>query len=114
METYPDFGYGQRPDGTNKGPGFAAQILPDGSVMTEYSLGPVGALYPAVYQDITPWDMQTLSNVYQYGYDPLQWEVFDRAYQSSLLRAMQGQPAFWTSADGTPGTVQIGAGYMPR
>lgn len=57
METYPDFSYGQRPDGTNKGPGFAAQILPDGSVMTEYSLGPVGALYPAVYQGITPWDM---------------------------------------------------------
>ena len=106
METYPDFGYGQRPDGTNKGPGFAAQILPDGAVMTEYSLGPAGALYPAVYQGITPWDMETLSNVYQYGYD--------RAYQSSLLRAMQGQPPFWTPADGMPGTVQIGAGYMPR
>lgn len=71
METYPDFGYGQRPDGTNKGPGFAAQILHDGAVMTEYSLGPAGALYPAVYQGITPWDMETLSNVYQYGYDPL-------------------------------------------
>lgn len=102
METYPDSGCGQRPDGTDKGPGFASRILPDGSVMTEYSPGPVGALCPAVYLGIC-------RRVYQYGCDPLQWEVFDRAYQSSLLRAMQGQPPFWT-----PGTVRTGAGYMPR
>lgn len=32
-----DWGYGSRIDGTQKGPGFAAQRLPDGSVMTEFS-----------------------------------------------------------------------------
>lgn len=32
---YPDYGLGQRLDGTNKGPGFASAELPDGSVMTE-------------------------------------------------------------------------------
>lgn len=40
METYPDFGYGQRPDGTNKGPGFAAQILPDGFCYDRVFPGP--------------------------------------------------------------------------
>ena len=30
-------GYGPRIDGTEKGPGFAAQYLPNGSIMTEYS-----------------------------------------------------------------------------
>ena len=68
-----DWGYGFRIDGTPKGPGFAAQRLPDGNVMTEFSLGRPDFLYPAVYQGITPWDMQTLANVASQGYDPLQW-----------------------------------------
>lgn len=107
-----DWGYGFRIDGTPKGPGFAAQRLPDGNVMTEFSLGRPDFLYPAVYQDITPWDMQTLANVASQGYDPLQWEVYDRAYQSALVRVMQGLSPFWMPSDGTPGTMRYGAAYQ--
>lgn len=99
-----DYGFGQRPDGSFKGPGFAAQTLPGGDIMTEWSLGPPQELYPAVYPGITPWDMQTLANVAIYGYDPQANEVYDRAYEASLLRAMQGLPAFYTPQDGQPGT----------
>lgn len=106
------WGYGPRIDGTQKGPGFAAQTLPDGSVMTEFSLGRPDFLYPAVYQGITPWDMQTLANVASRGYDPLQQEVFDRAYQSALVRVMQGLSPFWMPSDGTPGTMRYGAAYQ--
>lgn len=42
-----NWGYGFRIDGTPKGPGFAAQRLPDGSVMTEFSLGRPDFLYQA-------------------------------------------------------------------
>lgn len=104
-----DYGWGQRIDGTYKGPGFAAMELPNGDVMTEWSLGPPQELYPAVYQGIPPWDMQTLANVAMYGYDPLEQEVYDRAYESYLIRAMQGLPAFWTPQDGQPGL-----NYVPR
>ena len=107
-----DWGYGFRIDGTPKGPGFAAQRLPDGNVMTEFSLGRPDFLYPAVYQGITPWDMQILANVASQGYDPLQWEVYDRAYQSALVRVMQGLSPFWMSSDGTPGTMRSGAAYQ--
>lgn len=106
---YENFDLGQRLDGTYKGPGFASATLPDGSVMTELSLGPAESLYPAVYQDITPWDLQTLVNVGTYGYDPLQGEVFQRAYEASLLRAVQGLPPFWQPSDGW-----TGLNYTPR
>lgn len=106
-----DWGYGFRIDGTPKGPGFAAQRLPDGNVMTEFSLGSPDFLYPGVYQDITPWDMQTLANVAFRGYDPLQQEVYDRAYQSTLVRVMQGFSPFWMPSDGMPGTMRYGLAY---
>lgn len=97
-----------RLDGTPKGPGFATGTLPDGSVVTELSLGhpDMGAFYPMVYQDITPWDLQTVMNVAQYGYDPLEQEVASRAYEAYLVRAMMGLPAFWTPADGQSGLQQ--------
>lgn len=35
-----DYGYGKRPDGSFKGPGFLGPLRrPDGDVMTEYSIG---------------------------------------------------------------------------
>lgn len=100
-----------RLDGTPKGPGFASATLPDGSVITEMSLGhpATGAFFPMVYEGITPWDMQTVQNMAQYGYDPLQYEVMDRAYTQYLVRAMMGLPAFWTPADGMSGLQ-----YTPR
>lgn len=98
-----EIGWGPRIDGTMKGPGFDAAILPNGDVMTEYSLGDERFLYPSIYQGITPWDMQTLQNVAMYGYDPLQYEVFNRARNVALQRASQGLSTFWTPADGQPG-----------
>lgn len=96
----------QRLDYTVKGPGFDAQYLPDGSVMTEFSAGDPRygvPLYPTVYQGITPWDMLTLSNVANYGYDPLQEEVFQRAGEVASQRIANGQSPFWTPADGSSG-----------
>ena len=95
-----------RLDGTPKGPGFDAQYLSDGSIMTEFSLGDPRygvPLYPSVYQGITPWDMQTLANVVQYGYDPLQFEVFRRAGEVASQRIANGLSPFWTPADGQSG-----------
>lgn len=106
-ERYPDYGFGRRLDGTNKGPGFASIDLPDGSVMTEFSAGdmrypnPFGALYPTVYEGITPWDLETLAEVATYGYSPLQEEVFARAYETAVIRSGQGKPPFWTEGEPT-------------
>lgn len=112
---YPDYGLGQRLDGTNKGPGFASAELPDGSVMTEFGAGdmrypnPFGALYPTVYEGITPWDLQTLAHVATYGWDPLQEDVFDRAYEAAVVRAGEGKLPFWTAGEPTQSQIS----YMP-
>lgn len=105
MADYPNFNLGQRIDGTYKGPGFAAMLLPDRSVMTEYSAGGgnAGMFYPLVYQGITPWDMQTLANDAQYGYDPLMPQVAQSAYLQAIVRAGQGLPPFWQTQDGYTG-----------
>lgn len=105
MAVYEDFGLGQRLDGTPKGPGFAVGFLPDHSVMTEYSAGGgnAGLLYPLVYQGITPWDMQTLVNDAQYGYDPLFNHVAQGAYLQAIVRMGQGLPPFWQPQDGYTG-----------
>lgn len=108
---YPDYGFGQRPDGTNKGPGFAGDYS-NGQMITELSLGPANALYPAVYQGIMPWEMQTLVDASQFTprnnmpgiiMNPQVRQVFDNAYVGSLMRAMQGLPPFWQPQDGPPG-----------
>ena len=108
-DIYPDYGYGSRLDGTMKGPGFNRFNLPDGSIMTEFSLGPPDQLYPAVYQGISIPEMMTLSNVYMYGYDPMMHQVYNNAYNAYLERVSQGLPAFYSPAyDGPPG------GYVDR
>lgn len=111
MVEYSDFQLGKRIDGNNKGPGFAAMLLPDQSVMTEYSAGGSGAgmFYPLVYQGITPWDMQTLVNDATYGYDPLLPDVASSAYLQAIVRAGQGLPPFWQPQDG-----YTGLNYTPR
>lgn len=96
----------QRLDYTLKGPGFAAQYLPDGSVMTELSIGDPRygvPLIPAVYQGIFPWEMETLANVVRYGYDPLQDSVFQRAAEAASERIANGLSPFWTPTDGGSG-----------
>lgn len=102
----------ERLDYSLKGPGFAAQTFPDGSAMTEFSLGDPAAgfpLIPAVYKGITPWDMLTLANVSNYGYDPLQHEVYARAASAASERIASGLSPFWTPADG-----ESGLNYTPR
>lgn len=104
------FEFDQRLDGTPKGPGFATQTLPDGSVMTEYSAGGNGdMLYPLVYQGIMPWEMQTLANDAQYGYDPLFDDVAQAAYLQAIVRAGQGLSPFWQM-----GEPMTGLNYTPR
>ena len=100
-----DFGY--RIDGTPKGPGFAAQTLPGGSVMTELSLGTPEFLYPAVYKGITPEDMSVLYAVAANGSHPDEFAVYGRAYDAALLRAMRGLSPFWTPADGVSGMEML-------
>lgn len=108
-EIYPDYGYGPRLDGTNKGPGFARIDLPEDSIMTEFSLGPPDQLYPAVYQGISYPELLTLRNVFMYGWDPMQYQVYDNAYNAYLSRVSQGLPAFYSPVyDGPPG------GYVDR
>lgn len=118
-ERYPDYGFGRRLDGTNKGPGFASIDLPDGSVMTEFGAGdmrypnPFGALYPTVYEGITPWDLETLAEVATYGWDPLQEEVFDRAYETAAIRSGQGKPPFWTEGEPTQSYINYTPYWRP-
>lgn len=98
--------YWMRIDGTPKGPGFDAYTFPDGSVMTELSLGDPQynvPLYPSVYQGILPWEMETLANVVRYGYDPLQDSVFQRASEAASERVASGLSPFWTPHDGESG-----------
>lgn len=96
---YPDYGFGLRIDGTFKGPGFAQGIAPDGSVVTEYSAGPVDALYPLMYDGIAANPVQYRAVVDAAGgvpVDPaLMREVNNSALDAAVRRAMQGKPAFW-------------------
>lgn len=54
-ERYPDYGFGRRLDGTNKGPGFASIDLPDGSVMTEFGAGDMR--YPNPFGGVVPYSL---------------------------------------------------------
>lgn len=108
MLATPGYDFGDRIDGTLKGPGFAAQTLPGGSVMTEFSLGTPEFLYPAVYKGITPEDMSVLYTVATKGSHPDEFTVYDRAYDAALLRAMRGLSPFWTPADGVSGMALHG------
>lgn len=101
------YNFGDRIDGTPKGPGFAAQTLPGGSVMTEWSLGTPEFLYPAVYKGITPEDMSVLYAVAANGSHPDEFAVYGRAYDAALLRAMRGLSPFWTPADGVSGMEML-------
>ena len=98
-------GYGDRIDGTRKGPGFATFYTPRGDVVTEFSLGGKDFLYPMVYENIPPWDLRTIQNVISYGYDPLDNEVMQRAYESAIVRRMQGKSPFWTTQDAPTGVL---------
>lgn len=115
MPVFEDFGFGQRLDGTNKGPGFAAIHWPDGSISTEISMGPNGE-YPLIYNGITPWDLQTINDAMQFTPrsgmwpilpDPRMEVVYDNAYEAYLNRLAQGTTPYWQSNDGYPGMNYI-------
>lgn len=113
---YPNYNFGERTDGSLKGPGFAYIEFPDGFA-SEYSAGP-GAdiypgLYPTIYEGITPWDLETIRRDMTYGYDPLMQEVRERAQEQALVRAMQGKPPFWTPEDAYTGIPYQGR-YRPK
>lgn len=103
---YENFGWGLRPDGAHKGPGFAAGLTDLGEVITEMSAGPNDALYPLVYQGITPWEVLMLQDAPYIPYS--QWSsdlraINDWALYQASLRNMAGKPPFWQSFDGDAG-----------
>lgn len=127
---YPNYNFGERLDGSLKGPGFAYIEFPDGFA-SEYSAGPgddiYPGLYPTIYEGITPWDLETIRRDMTYGYqrklpdgswqflgnDPLMQEVRERAQEQALVRAMQGKPPFWTPEDAYTGIPYQGR-YRPQ
>lgn len=96
---YPDYGFGLRMDGTFKGPGFAQGVAADGSMVTEWSAGPPGALYPLMYEGIASNPAHYRAVVDDAGgvpVDPaLMQEVYASALDAAVRRAMEGKPAFW-------------------
>lgn len=107
-------GWGQRLDGTPKGPGFASVFLPGGDIMSEWSAGTPDFVYPTIYEGITPWELDALRINAMYavrpGYqrppaDAYTEGIFDRAYQQAMIRVAQGRSPFWESyeKDGPPG-----------
>lgn len=95
---YPDYGYGPRPDGTMKGPGFASMTMPNGGVMTEFSAGPEDGLYPLVYDGITLPEAMTLRREAMYGNaDPYSmWRINENAHAAAATRQAQGLPVFYS------------------
>lgn len=103
---YENFGWGKRPDGTYKGPGFASGYSDLGDVITEMSAGPKDALYPMVYQGITPWEILMLQDAPYAPYrnwSPDLRAIDDWALYQASLRSMQGKSPFWQPDDGDSG-----------
>ena len=115
-EAYQDYGFGTRPDGTNKGPGFLSIPLPPvwkgrgwGSrTASELSIdsrpGSPFSHEPLVYEGITPWDAELIREAESSFSQPMAYpgmrQVIDAADGAALNRAMRGLPPYWTEADG--------------
>ena len=114
---YQDYGFGERPDGTNKGPGFLSIPLPPKwhggrfveDTASELSVpsrpGSPFSHEPLVYEGITPWDAERIREAWSSYSAPMSYpgmrEVLLNADGAALNRAMRGLPPYWTEADGT-------------
>lgn len=94
-----DYGFGQRPDLSLKGPGFAQSITPEGDYITEFSAGESPWLYPLVYEGISPQHMETVRQLAtgQPVPNPLMPEDLNAtALLVAMRRAQAGLSPFWT------------------
>lgn len=95
-----DYGFGQRPDLSPKGPGFNQMMTPDGDYVTELSTEDGGFLHPLVYPGVQ-YNQNHLDTLMAMAsgapVDP--WSQRD-LYGTSLLAAMQrareGLSPYWT------------------
>jgi muramidase (phage lysozyme) len=98
----PTADYGNRPDGTKKGRGYLGEIQrPDGSVMTEYSVGvdfdgkerDIPTLVPTLSGD----EIETLRNLQDGA--PIPQSIMDKAVTHARQRIAQGLDPFQSEAD---------------
>lgn len=95
-----DYGFGQRPDLSYKGPGFYQMQTPGGSYVTELSTDDGGFWHPLVYPGIE-WNQSHRDAAYSMasGAPVDEWARRD-LYGTSLLAAMQrargGLSPYWT------------------
>ena len=97
-----DYGYGERPDKTQKGKGYFGEIKrPDGNVMTEVSMG-VGIngkeiLIPLIVPNLTKQELDHLKKAdikSKTFFDDLPNGLIDKAYDHALSRMNQGKSPF--------------------
>jgi hypothetical protein len=98
----PNYGYGQRPDGTNKGRGFLGEIKrPDGNVMTEYSVGVnIGGKemdIPTIVPTLTPDEINQLKHLKD-GEFPSD-SIIGKAKAFAEQRLAEGRPVFAQAGD---------------
>lgn len=94
-----DYGFGQRPDLSYKGPGFAQTLSSDGDYITEFSAGEAPWLYPLVYPGISPQHLDTVRQLAS-GVQPpnplMPGDLNATALIEAMRRAQAGLPLFWT------------------
>ncbi len=95
----PDYGYGKRPDGTNKGKGYLGELKrDDGGVMTEYSVGAningkeidIPTLVPTLTND----EVNTILNTKEGEFPPK--AIINKAVDYATSRVKAGKPVFAT------------------
>ena len=97
-----DYGYGKRPDGTDKGRGWMGEIKrPDGRTMTEVSIG-VGidgkeTLIPLIVPTLTKKEINYLKNAdieSKTFFSNLPKSIVDKAYDHAIKRMDENKSPF--------------------
>jgi hypothetical protein len=97
-----DYGYGERADKTQKGRGYFGEIKrPDGSVMTEVSIG-VGingkeVEIPLIVPTLSKKEIEYLKNAdieSKKFFDEMPKGLLEKAYDHAVMRIKQGQSPF--------------------
>ena len=102
LDSTPDYGFGPRMDGTNKGLGFASFTLPGGSFGSELSNGTEDFMYPLVYQGLSPYELASITDAAAGRPAPaVMRQIDERAFQSALSRASRGLSPFWQPGEPT-------------
>lgn len=101
LDSTPDYGFGPRMDGTNKGMGFASFVLPDGTFGSERANGDADFLYPVVYPGVSPYELAAIIDDASGNTRPVMRQIDERAFQSALSRASRGLSPFWQPGEPT-------------